>query len=82
MAMNNARAVIGLHSAREVLKVRPRAVKEIWLKKGAEHENDLRIFLDFSKQFHCPLRLQHETASEQAFVGHDCQGHKPKNLYV
>ncbi len=43
------RRVIGLHSAREVLDVRPQAVREIILRKGFERSQDLKIFSDFAK---------------------------------
>ncbi len=68
--MNDRRAVIGIHSAREVLKVRPHAVKEIWLKKDAERDLELKVFLDFSKKSHCPLRIQQESALNRIAASH------------
>lgn len=40
------RWVIGLHSAREVIKVRPRAISEAWLRQGWESSQDLRELAD------------------------------------
>lgn len=36
------RIVIGTHAINEVLKVRPREVKGMWIRQGWEHSNDLR----------------------------------------
>ncbi len=44
------RQVIGIHAAREVLKVRPTKIVEIWLKEGAERDHDLKVFVDFAVQ--------------------------------
>src|SRR5579872_1925430 len=52
------RIVVGLHSAREVLKVRPKKIKEIWLQIGAEKQNDLKDFVDFAKRENIKLRMQ------------------------
>lgn len=38
----SGRWTIGLHSVKEALKVRPQAVKELWLKEGWESSEDLR----------------------------------------
>jgi 23S rRNA (guanosine2251-2'-O)-methyltransferase len=43
------RQVIGLHAAREVLKVRPNKVVEIWIKEGGEKSHDLAPFVEFAK---------------------------------
>lgn len=42
------RYVIGIHAAREVIKVRPRKISEIWLKEGADREHELIFFIDFA----------------------------------
>ncbi len=49
-ANSNTRTVIGLHACREVLKVRPDKVTEIWVKNGAERSADHQPFLDFAKK--------------------------------
>ncbi len=66
----NSRAVIGIHSAIEALKVRPRAVKDIWLKKGNERDPAFKIFADFAQKYKCPLKWQHESALNQIAASH------------
>lgn len=42
------RYVIGVHSAREAIKVRPRKISEIWLKEGADRDHELTFFIEFA----------------------------------
>jgi 23S rRNA (guanosine2251-2'-O)-methyltransferase len=44
------RAVIGIHAVREAIKVRPRDISTIWLKKGWEESHDLRAFEELAKK--------------------------------
>ena len=64
------RAVIGIHSAHEVLKVRPHAVKEIWLKKGSERDLTMKPFVEFAERTRRPLRFQQEGALNQIASSH------------
>ena len=43
------RKVVGLHAAREVLKVRPKSIREIILRKDFVRSQDLRPFAEFAK---------------------------------
>ena len=67
---DSRRIVIGLHSAREALKVHPKAVSEIWVKEGAERSKDLSIFLDFAKKSRVKLFIQKEGALDRIATSH------------
>lgn len=45
------RAVIGLHSIREVLKVRPKAIQTLWIRQKWEDSKDLRELHDLIRPF-------------------------------
>lgn len=45
----NLRCVVGIHSTEEVLKVRPQAIREIWLQEGWERSQQLQSFGEFAK---------------------------------
>ncbi len=47
---DEVRQVIGLHSVREVFKVRPRAIQELWLKSDWEKNHELREFGELAKK--------------------------------
>jgi 23S rRNA (guanosine2251-2'-O)-methyltransferase len=55
---NSQRQVVGLHAAREVLKVRPHKVTEIWLKEGADRDHELKYFFDFAKKHNIRCALK------------------------
>ncbi len=48
-AIPQGRWCIGLHAVRELFKVRPGAVAEVWLKQGWESSEDLRQIADLAK---------------------------------
>ena len=58
VSQNSIRTVIGLHAAREVLKVRPKAITEIWLKVGAERSRDHIAFIEFAKKNLLKLQIK------------------------
>ncbi len=62
--------MIGIHSALEALKVRPHAVKEVWLKKGSERDSTMQPFIEFAEQSRRPLRFQQEGALNQIAPSH------------
>lgn len=49
-ASSNIRTVIGIHAARETLRVRPDKITEIWVKEGAERSADHQVFIEFAKK--------------------------------
>ena len=49
-SQHEERIVVGLHASREVIKVRPGKVTQVWLKQGAERSQDLKFFLDFAQK--------------------------------
>jgi 23S rRNA (guanosine2251-2'-O)-methyltransferase len=46
----NNRTVIGIHACREVLKVRPKKVNEIWLRRDYERQSELVFFAEWAKK--------------------------------
>lgn len=50
VAVPSGRWAIGLHAVREVLKVRPKAIAEVWLKEGWESSQDLREVAESTRQ--------------------------------
>jgi 23S rRNA (guanosine2251-2'-O)-methyltransferase len=69
-AASSKRAVIGLHAAREVLKVRPDSVTEIWLKEGAERNQDHSFFLDFAKKKNIKVSMKNDGQLNQLATSH------------
>lgn len=57
---SDIRQVIGIHAAREVLKVRPQKISEMWLKEGAERIRDLNYFIEAAKKFRINVRMKPE----------------------
>lgn len=64
------RIVIGLHAAREVLRVRPNKISEIWLKEGAERNRDLAPFLDFARGKKLKLLMKNDGALDKIAPSH------------
>jgi 23S rRNA (guanosine2251-2'-O)-methyltransferase len=64
------RIVIGLHSALEVLKVRPTKITEIWLKEGADRSQDHKPFIDFAKSRRIRLHIKPLAALDKVAPSH------------
>ena len=64
------RAVVGLHSCREAVKVRPKAVKKIWLKDGWQRSAQLAEFGRFAESRRLPLEVVGEKRLESLARGH------------
>ena len=71
------RLVVGIHSAKEVLKVRPAAVLELYLRKGFEDNSDLKGFFDWAKQNKKPVKVE-----EKKFFDRICNTHQGLCLVV
>ena len=52
------RPVAGVHAVRELLKVRPRAVGEFWLREGFDQHADLRELHDLAERHRVRVTLQ------------------------
>lgn len=68
--IDGRRVVIGLHASREVLKVRPYSVQEVWLKEGAERNHDLSPFIDFARKNRIPLHIKKEAQLDRVASSH------------
>jgi 23S rRNA (guanosine2251-2'-O)-methyltransferase len=66
----NIRTVIGIHAAREVLKVRPQKVTEIWLRRDYEHSQELTFFADWAKKNGKKLQVRDEGALTKIAPSH------------
>lgn len=67
---DSRRIVIGIHAAREVLKVRPHKVSEIWIKEGAEKIHDLAYFLDFALNKRIKLLKKNDASLDKIASSH------------
>ena len=69
------RIVPGIHSVREVFRVRPEKITEIWLREGQLHD-DLQEFLEQSQKLHLKInrvpqkRLDQEVGTHQGVIAH------------
>jgi 23S rRNA (guanosine2251-2'-O)-methyltransferase len=66
------RWVIGLHSCQEVLKVRPRAISDVWLRTDWERSEDLTLMAERTHRYH--LKPQNKSVSQLDTLGHGHQG--------
>lgn len=64
------REVVGLHSCREALKVRPSAVKELWLEEGWERLSKLAWFGEEAKKKKIPVKTVGSKKLDQLCWGH------------
>ncbi len=64
------RAVIGLHACLEAKKIRPRAIKEIWLKTGFERSAQLKVWADFAKAKKIVIKEQSDRNLDRIGSGH------------
>lgn len=71
------RVVVGIHACDEVMKTRPGAIFEAWLKKGWEHSDSLNLFYE-------GLRRQQVKISEKlpGFLDKISEGHQGVALLV
>lgn len=53
---DTARWVIGLHSCEETLRVRPKAVRELWLREGWESSAQLRSLEELARPARVPVK--------------------------
>lgn len=66
------RWVIGIHSCREVFRMRPKAIAEIWLRNDWSRSEDLKDFAQAAKAQ--SLQLQERTVPQLDALGHGHQG--------
>jgi len=66
----SGRVVIGLHAAREVLKIRPQKITEMWLKEGADHDVELLPFIEFAKSKRIKLFIKPDGALTKVAPSH------------
>lgn len=66
------RQVIGIHSCREVLSVRPEQVIRVWLKRGWELSQELLEFGQWAEQHRRPLEVRSQDSLDK--VGSGNQG--------
>jgi 23S rRNA (guanosine2251-2'-O)-methyltransferase len=64
------RVVIGIHSAREAIKVRAKKIKEVWLKIGGDNQHELNEFAEFAKSQNIKLKLQPESELNKIATSH------------
>lgn len=77
VSLPRGRYVVGVHSAKEVINVRPHAVDSVWLKKGWEENKELVFFHDWAKENKVPVNVQ-----SGAFFSNICQTHQGLCLVV
>lgn len=65
------RHVVGVHSVREVIKVRPRSIHSIWIKKGENLNEELSMIVDLAEREGISLN----TCSESQ-LGTVCSSHQ------
>lgn len=68
----DGRWVVGIHSCREVFRVRPRAIAEIWLRNDWSRSEELKEFAQAAKS--SSVQLQERTAPQLDALGHGHQG--------
>lgn len=71
------RYVVGIHSAKEVARIRPHAVHSLWLKKGWEENKELTWFAEWAKKNNIKTHVQ-----PVKFFSNLCQTHQGLCLVV
>lgn len=66
----NWRIVAGTHAIAEVLKIRPRQVKSLWLRQGWESSNELREFEKLAQAQRITLEVKPESLLERFCGSH------------
>lgn len=64
------RIVVGIHSSREAIRIRPSKVSEIWLKEGADRSHDLKEFVDFAKSRQIRTKYQPDGVLSKLSTSH------------
>lgn len=67
---DSARWVIGLHSCEETLKVRPRAVREVWLRSDWSSSQQLQVIQEKAASARLPVRERSPGQLDQLGSGH------------
>jgi len=67
---DGARWVVGIHSCEEVLKVRPKAIRELWLKEDFEHSQALRELAEKAERARVRLATKPQKQLDQIGSGH------------
>ena len=67
---SSKRQVIGLHACREVQRVRPESIQEIWLKTGYESSSELKSWALFAKKVRLPLKVLGVANLDKVGSGH------------
>jgi 23S rRNA (guanosine2251-2'-O)-methyltransferase len=66
----NNRTVVGIHACREVLKVRPKKVSEIWLRKDYERQSELVFFAEWGKKNNKKVTVRDEGVLNKIATSH------------
>jgi len=67
---HESRIVIGIHSAREALKVRPKKIRELWLQIGADRHSELKEFIEVAKRANIKVRFQPDGQLDKIAANH------------
>lgn len=67
---DKARWVVGLHSCNETLKVRPRSVREIWLREDWQSSQQLRDVAETAERARIPIRAKSTGQLDHVGSGH------------
>lgn len=66
------RQVVGIHSSKEAMKVRPHAIREVILRTGFERSAELKVFHDFAKKRKIQFQQKNESFLDK--ICHHNQG--------
>lgn len=69
-APKSGRTVVGIHSAREAIKVRPEAVTAIWLKKEQDRNSELHFFADWAAKNKVKVEFRDEGSLKNIAESH------------
>lgn len=64
------RAVVGLHACKEVIKVRPHSVSEVWLRSDWERRQDLQELATWAESQGCRIQTRSVEALDGLTSGH------------
>ena len=65
---------MGIHSVHEVFKVRPQAIRSLWLRKGYEDSHELKEFADQAEKFRISIELKSPELLNRFTTGHQGLG--------
>lgn len=66
----DSRSIPGIHSAKEAIRIRPKAIHSLWLKKGWENSSELTDIAHLAKAENIPIRETSPSELEQICPGH------------